>query len=71
MTAPMNSAGYNRIWAAKMVYEQVLEEELVQAGWHKGWRKKNNLHFWIKEFLGEGTVTAITLEDALKWEYEL
>lgn len=71
MTTPMSSMSYNRIVAAKMAYEKVLEDELTAAGWAKGWRKKNNLTYWIKEYPREGTVTATSLEDALKWEYEL
>ena len=68
---PMSSAGFNRIRGAQLTYENILEEELTKAGWAKGWRKKNNLTYWIKEFPKEGVVTALTLEDALKWEYEL
>jgi hypothetical protein len=70
-STPMSGAGYNRIRAAQLELEKVMEEELVKSGWSKGWRKKNNLTFWIKPFPKEGIVTALSLEDALKWEYEL
>jgi hypothetical protein len=66
----MNSTGFNRIRAAQLEYQKAAEEELRAAGWHSGWRKKNNLNYWIKTF-PEGVVTATSLEDALKWEYEL
>lgn len=71
MSTPMSSAGYNRIVAARINADQVLEEELKAAGWSKGWRKRNNLTFWIKVFPNEGPVTVNRLEDALAWEYEL
>lgn len=66
----MSSGGYNRIRAAQLSLESIMEEELKAVGWHKGWRKANNLTYWIKEF-PEGVVTVTRLEDALKWEYEL
>ena len=56
---------------AKLAYERVLEDELMKAGWAKGWRKTNNMIYWIKAFPKEGIVTATSLEDALMWEYEL
>ena len=69
--SPMSSSGYNRIREAQLRYEQALEEELKACGWTKTWRKKNNCTYWSKMMPGEGWVTAITAEDALKWEYEL
>ena len=48
-----------------------MEDELLKAGWSKGWRKKNDLTYWIKTFHKEGVVTATSMEDAIKWEYEL
>ena len=71
MSTPMSPTGYNRISAARDAYFHIMEEELKKAGWSQGWRKKNNLTYWIKEFPIEGVVTATSLEDALRWEYEL
>jgi len=67
----MSSSDYNKIVQAKLNYEQAVEEGLKAAGWHKGWRKKNNLTFWIKDIPGQGICTALSGEEALKWEYEL
>ena len=67
----MNSSGFNKIRAAKLNWERVMEDELRAVGWHKGWRKKNNMTYWVKEFDKEGVVTASSLEDALLWEFEL
>jgi hypothetical protein len=67
----MSSTDYNRIVQARMFYNLAIEEGLQACGWHKGWRKKNNLHYWIKDIPGEGIVTALTGEEALRWEYEL
>jgi hypothetical protein len=67
----MSSIGYNRIVGAQLEVARIMWEELEKAGWNKGWRKKNNLTYYIKIFPGDVVVTATTLEDALKWEYEL
>lgn len=67
----MGSLAYNKIVSARIAYERILEDELRAVGWHKGWRKKNNLTYYVKEFDKEGVVTALGLEEALRWEYEL
>lgn len=66
----MGSADYNKIAAAKMHLNIITEDQLKRVGWVKAWRKKNNLTYWVKSF-PEGRVTALTMEDALMWEYEL
>jgi hypothetical protein len=67
----MSSLGYNKVREAKLRYEQVLLDELVAAGWYVRWRKQNNFTYYTKDIPGVGCVTATSLEDALKWEYEL
>jgi hypothetical protein len=67
----MSSMGYNKVREHKLLYEHILLNELVAAGWFVRWRKQNNFTFYVKEFPGVGQVTASSLEDALKWEYEL
>lgn len=67
----MSSLGYNKIREAKLRYEQVLLDELVAAGWYVRWRKQNNFTFYTKTLASGQVVTATSLEDALKWEYEL
>lgn len=67
---PVNSLEYNSICTARMAYESQLTQILHAAGWKLEHRKQNNFWFWSKQF-PEGRVTAMTPEDALKWEYEL
>ena len=71
MVTNMSSLGYNKIREAKLRYEQVLLDELVAAGWYVRWRKQNNFTFYTKTLSSGQVVTATSLEDALKWEYEL
>jgi hypothetical protein len=68
---PMGSRQYNQIESARLNYVHTLEEQLQHCGWTKCYRKKNNFYYWCKLVPGDGWVTAITAEDALKWEYEL
>ena len=67
----MSSMGYNKVREAKLHYEQVLLDELVKAGWYVRWRKANNFTYYTKSMPDGQVVTASSLEDALKWEYEL
>ena len=67
----MSPGGYNRIREAQLRHEQTMLDELIAAGWFVRWRKQNNFTYYIKEFPNVGQVTASSLEDALKWEYEL
>jgi hypothetical protein len=68
---PMSAMGYNRIRGNKLQYEQAMLDELIAAGWFVRYRKKNNFTYYVKVFPDDGRVTATSLEDALKWEYEL
>lgn len=68
---PMSSLGFNKIREAKMRYEQVLLDELLACGWFVRWRKANNFTYYTKVMPDGQSVTATSMEDALKWEYEL